>query len=114
VSRRNLALQRQLLRSPSGPVGVDLTRRSIRVTSMSKTLCPVRHGRLRSTITHTDPRPVAEGLMTQVGTNVEYSLPVHEGSGSAHAPRSWRIAHSRGHIVPARRFLVNALPAGRG
>jgi len=110
----NRAARDFLLRDPRGPVGLDLTRRAIRVENMSKVLCPVDKDRLRAAQTHTDPIPVAEGLMIQVGSNIVYSLPVHEGSGSIWAPRSWRVAHSRGHTVPARRFLTNALPAGRG
>lgn len=114
MTKRNLALQRYLLRDPRGPTGVELTRRALRVRNTARVLCPVRYGRLRSSLTYTDPLPVAEGLLVQVGTNVEYSLPVHEGSASPEAPRSWRVAHARGHVIPPRRFLTNAVPAGRG
>lgn len=113
VTRNALARQR-LFRSTSGPVAQDLRRRLIRVTNVSKVLCPVDKGRLRAAQTWTEPVPIANGLIGQVGSNVEYSMAVHEGSGSQFAPRSWRIAHSRGHVIPPRRFLVNALPAGRG
>lgn len=113
MSRTNTALRRQLV-APSGPVGRDLTRRAIRVTNVAKTLCPVDNNRLRPTITHTEPVRIREGLMVQIGTNVEYSLAVHEGSGSPYAPRSWKISHARGHVIPRRPYLVNALPAGRG
>lgn len=99
---------------PRGAIARDLTRRAIRVQNTAKTLCPVDYGRLRASITYTDPQPIREGLVVQVGTNVEYSLAVHEGSGSPYAPRSWRIGHARGHVVPRRPYLVNALPAGRG
>lgn len=114
MARRNRAAQEFLLRDPRGPVGRDLTRRAVRVTNLAKTLCPVDKGRLRAAQTYTDPIPVAQGLVVQVGSNVVYSLAVHEGSGSIYAPRSWRVAHSRGRAVPARRFLTNALPAGLG
>jgi phage gpG-like protein len=114
MARRNRAAVDHLLRSPIGPVGQDLTRRAIRVENMAKTLCPVDRGRLRSSIDHTDPQPIGRGLVVQIGTNVEYALAVHEGSGSDAAPRSWQIAHARGHTIPPRRFLTNALPAGRG
>lgn len=114
MARTNQALRRRLSRDPRGPVGRDLTRRAMRVRNTARTLSPVDMGRLRSSITATDPVPIAEGLLVQVGTNVLYSLAVHEGSGSPYAPRSWRIAHARGHVIPPRRFLVNALPAGRG
>lgn len=112
--KHNSRARQQLLRSPDGPVGRDLTRRLIRVENRSKILCPVHLGRLRAAQTHTAPVPIANGLVGQVGSNIKYSLPVHEGSGSIYAPKSWRIAHARGHRIPARRFLTNALPAGRG
>lgn len=114
MPRRNTALQQYLLRDPGGPSGVHLRRALLRVENVAKLGCPVDNGRLRSSVTHTDPRPVAEGLAGQVGTNVEYSLAVHEGSGSEYAPPSWRAAHARGHVIPPRRFLTNALPAARG
>lgn len=114
MARTNRTLRNFLLRNPRGPVGRDLTARAIRVTNRSKVLCPVDKGRLRSGQTYTDPRPVAQGLMVQVGSNIVYSLAVHEGSGSIYAPRSWRQAHARGHVIPPRRFLTNALAAGRG
>lgn len=114
MARTNRRLRNHLLRDPRGPVGRDLVKRGVRVTNRAKVLCPVDYGRLRASIHHTDPVPIAQGLVLQVGTNVVYSLPIHEGSGSPYAPRSWRIAHARGRVVPARRFLTNALPAGRG
>lgn len=114
MATRNLALQRYLTRDPRGPVGRDITRRAERVLNVAKAGCPVRYGRLRAAQTRTDPMPIAEGLAVQVGSNVKYSLAVHEGSGSPYAPPSWRVAQSNGRPVPARRFLVNALPAGRG
>lgn len=114
MARRNEALANYLVRDPRGPTGRDLVRRAIRITNRARIGCPVDYGRLRASITHTDPIRVAEGLMLQVGTNVVYSLPVHEGSGSRFAPYSWRVAHARGRVIPPRRFLTNALPAGRG
>ena len=114
MARRNVALQRYLTRDPRGPVGQDLTRRAIRVANAARLGAPVKYGRLRASIVWTAPMMSSDGLVVQVGTNVKYSLAVHEGSGSPYAPRSWRIAHARGHAIPPRRFLVNALPAGRG
>jgi hypothetical protein len=112
MTRVNTALIRHIVRDPRGPVGVDLTRRALRIQNTARVYCPVDNGPLRDSITHTDPIPVAEGLLVQVGSNLEYSKAVHEGSGSDAAPRSWRIAHSRGHVIPPRRFLTNAMPAG--
>ena len=121
--RKNPVARYQLLRSPTGPVGQDMTRRLQRVTNRAKVLCPVRKptpgrrrspgGRLRAAQTYTGPTPIPTGLVGQVGSNIEYSMAVHEGSGSEWAPRSWRIAHARGNVIPPRRFLTNALPAGR-
>ena len=112
--KKNQAARQQLLRSPTGPVGIDLRIRALRVVAAAKVLCPVHHGRLRASIDHTEPMPIANGLRVEIGTNVVYSMPVHEGSGSIWAPRSGRIAHARGQVIPPRRFLTNALPAGRG
>lgn len=113
MARRNPAAVRALF-APGGPVARDLKRRGLRVQNLSKVYCPVDKGRLRGSIICTEPIRVANGLALQVGTNVVYSRAVHEGSGSPDAPRSWKVAHARGHPIPARRFLVNALPAGRG
>jgi len=112
--KRNSAAVDFLLRSPDGPVGRDLVKRAIRVVNAAKVLCPVDNGRLRAAQDRTEPMVVADGLVIEIGSNIEYSLAVHEGSGSIWAPRSWRIAHARGHVIPPRRFLTNALPAGRG
>jgi hypothetical protein len=114
MATRNRALERYLVRDPRGPVGVDLTRRALRVRNAARVLCPVDMGRLRSSLTYTDPIRSAEGLVVQVGTNVVYSLPVHEGARSKYAPYSWRVAAARGAGPPPRRFLTNALPHGRG
>jgi hypothetical protein len=114
VARRNVALERFILHDPRGPTGQDLTRRAIRVTNAARLGAPVRNGPLRASVVWTDPIRSSDGLVVQVGSNLKYSLAVHEGSGSPYAPYSWRVAHARGHVIPPRRFLVNALPAGRG
>lgn len=115
MARTNLAARRFLTSSPAGPSGRLVTRKGIRVWNRSRQFCPVDRGRLRAAQRYTDPRPNPRGgVSVQIGSNVVYSLPIHEGSGSRFAPRSWRIAHARGHPVPARRFLTNALPAARG
>lgn len=68
----------RLLKSPQGPVAVDLLRRAIRVESQAKINATgnnggphVRTGRLRSSITH---RLIvdAQGLGAEVGTTVFY------------------------------------------
>jgi hypothetical protein len=114
MARRNPAAVRQLLYDPRGPVGRDLTRRALRVQNQAKVFAPVRHGRLRASIRAGEPFRGLLGLSIRVGTNVTYARAVHEGSGSRYAPYSWKVAHARGHPVPARRFLTNALQAARG
>lgn len=114
---RNQRAIDSLLRSPTGPVGVDLQRRGIRVVNRAKAILTatkaVDTGRLRAEQTVTDPRPTPNGLGLQAGSNVVYSLPIHEGGNSKYAPPSWRIAASRGHVVPARKFLTRAIDAAR-
>lgn len=114
MARTNTTLRRELTRGANGAVGKDLRRRALRVQNRSRTLCPVRDGHLRNSIETTDPRPHPLGQVVAIGSNKSYSRAVHNGSGSSDAPRSWRIAHSRGHVIPARPYLVNALPAMRG
>ena len=111
---RNQALINFYGRSPNGPVGRMLSRKGLRVQNVARTLAPVRDGRLRSSITIVGPYPTPRGQGVAIGSNLVYSLAVHEGSGGAFAPPSWRAAHAAGHVIPARRYLTNALPAGRG
>lgn len=73
------AALRQLLASPTGPVGRDLARRATRVQNQAKALCPVDTGRLRSSITYAlgaDGR----GPFADVGTNVTYGIFVELGT----------------------------------
>lgn len=95
-------------RSPQGAVGRDLRRRLVAVEARAKTLCPVDRGRLRSSIRMTEPRTTPTGLEGTVGTHVRYGPAIHEGRGSEWAPPSWHT-----HGPPPRRFLTNALQAGR-
>ena len=77
----------RLLRSVDGPVGNHLRRAAERVTQEAKRLCPVsprgsgdnRSGHLRSSIGFDLVRD-AEGLRADVGTTVDYALPVELGS----------------------------------
>jgi hypothetical protein len=111
---RNRSLQNFYGRSPRGPVGRMLTQKGLRVQNVARTLVPVRDGRLRSSIIATDPYPTARGQAVAIGSNLVYSLAVHEGSGGKFAPPSWRAAHAAGRVIPARRYLTNALYAARG
>lgn len=114
MSVRRRDVFNRLVYDPAGPVGRDLRRRGRRVGNQARLYTPVRHGRLRSSIKVSDPYRGQFGLAINIGSNVVYARAVHEGSRSSDAPRSWRIAQARGHSIPPRRFLTNALPAGRG
>jgi hypothetical protein len=111
---RNQSLIRFYGRSPRGPVGRMLKQKGLRVQNRARTLAPVRDGRLRASIVCTDPYETPLGQAVAIGSNVVYALAVHEGSGGKWAPPSWRAAHAAGHVIPARRYLTNALSAARG
>jgi hypothetical protein len=61
-------------------VGKDLERRANRVLNGAKRRCPVDTGRLRSSIAK-ERIKVRGHTAYRVGTNVEYALDVHEGTG---------------------------------
>lgn len=75
---------RELFDSPQGPVGKEITRRTIRVETGAKRLCPVDTGRLRASITHALERD-AQGLVGVVGTDVDYAPYVELGTSRAPA-----------------------------
>lgn len=77
--RLDQAALQTLLVSPSGPVGKDLLRRSLKVNRRAKQLCPVDTGRLRSSISYALERD-SKGLVGIVGTDVDYALPVELGT----------------------------------
>ena len=75
----------ELLSTPSGPVARDLFRRGKNVEAEAKknlqrTPRRVDTGRLRSSI-NTQLFSLGGKLVVRVGTNVEYALFVHEGTG---------------------------------
>ncbi len=74
------AALRSLLLSPQGPVYRDIRDQTNNVRNRALQLCPVNNGRLRASIT---AQVVSEptGPVGRVGTNVEYALFVHEGTG---------------------------------
>lgn len=86
----------RLLEGPDGPVGREVLRRTIRVETAAKRLCPVDTGRLRSSITH-EVAVDLDGLVARIGTNVEYAPYVEFGTSRA----------------TAQPFLVPALGAAR-
>ena len=69
----------RLLETESGPVGRELTRRTIKVDRAAKDRCPVDTGRLRSSITWRLGRD-SQGLLGIVGTNVTYAPYVEFGT----------------------------------
>ena len=68
-----------LLEGADGPVAKDLLRRTLKVETQAKRLCPVDTGRLRSSITH-DVERDSRGLVGFVGSNVEYAPHVELGT----------------------------------
>lgn len=68
-----------ILTGPNSTLGRDLVRRGRQVEREAVRLCPVNTGNLRSSIT-TEFRQQGDRLQVRVGTNVDYALPVHEGS----------------------------------
>lgn len=90
------AVQAQLT-GPGGAIARDLLRRGQRVENKAKRLAPVDEGRLRGSIT-TEVRGGDASLVVRVGSNLEYAVYVHEGTG---------IYAGKGYIYPKRgRYLV--------
>ena len=88
---------KQLLESKSGAVAQDLDRRARAVQNQAIRLCPVNEGRLRGSIS----REIAvepNGLTARVGTNVEYAMFVHEGTG-LYGPRGRYIVPVKGDFL---------------
>lgn len=70
----------RLLTSPQRGTAINLLARGYRVEAMAKTLCPVDQGRLKGSI-HTRLVRLGGPLICEVGTDVEYAIFVHEGTG---------------------------------
>jgi HK97 gp10 family phage protein len=69
----------ELLHSEAGPVARELLRVLVRLEGVAKRLCPVRTGRLRSSIFHR--LVIRDGqLIGQVGTSVVYAIFVELGT----------------------------------
>jgi len=72
---------KQLLNEPKGPVGKRLLRTGVSVVNRAKRHCPVDTGRLRSSITTTQPVRRSEAhLVIRVGSNVSYARFVEVGT----------------------------------
>jgi len=81
-----------LMASPQGPVWIDIQRRTNRVLNQARRNAPVDEGRLRASLAM-EMRSASGNPVGRVGTNVEYALYVHEGTG---------IEAGKGYIVPVR------------
>jgi len=87
----------RLLRGPSGGVVRDGLRRGYAVAGDAQRRCPVDHGRLRSSI-HVQIASENGELVIEVGTDVEYALWVHEGTG-LYGPRAARIYPTHAKVL---------------
>ena len=70
----------KLLQSPQGLVWRDIHRRANNVLNLARVKCPVDQGKLRQSLA-VEMRSVNGQPVGRVGTNVEYALYVHEGTG---------------------------------
>jgi hypothetical protein len=84
----------RFLTAPGHDVNQWVTLKLNQVRNRAVVLCPVRTGRLRSSIQITEPaHPVgAYDVAGEVGTNVEYAWWVHEGRGPVR-PITARVLH---------------------
>lgn len=71
----------RLLKGDTGPVAKRLLRIGYKIEKGAKRRCPVDTGRLRSSI-HTEESNTSSGApLVRVGTNVEYAIYIHDGTG---------------------------------
>lgn len=94
---------RALLVDPDGPVGQELLRRGRNVAYFARRYAPVDTGRLRASIT-TELVTYAGSLAAIVGTNVNYAMYQHEGTG-IYGPHGTPI-------VPVRARFLRFKPKG--
>jgi len=78
-----------LLAGPSGPVWGLMARTGNQIQNAAKDLCPVDRGRLRQSIRY-EVRREGNNPTVVVGTNVQYAIYIHEGTG-IHGPRKTPI-----------------------
>lgn len=103
---------RAILTSPSGPVYRDTHRRGQRVLNAARRGAPVDEGRLRASLTLEMRRQADGAPLARIGSNLEYAIYVHEGTGvyagrGPIRPRSgrflrWPVKNNSG--VGARRY----------
>jgi HK97 gp10 family phage protein len=78
--RINQGAVRTLFRDPRGPCGEYMNRVGLRVETRAKRLCPVDKGRLRASITSTNPFLRGVFLVVRIGSNVRYARYVNNGT----------------------------------
>lgn len=130
-----------LATSPAGPVILDMKRRANRVKNDARRRCPVDQGTLRASIAD-EILVERNAVIARVGSNLEYALYVHEGTGewvgkgpivpknrkalrwpiknnSGSGRRRYRGGATAGYVFSKRSrgikpnpFLKDALPAG--
>jgi hypothetical protein len=107
MARVNLQINergvRALLTDPDGAVAQDLLRRGRNVAYYARRFCPVNTGRLRASIT-TELVQYAGNIAVLVGTNVNYAMYQHEGTG-IYGPHGTPI-------VPVRAKFLRFRPRG--
>jgi hypothetical protein len=105
-----------VLKGPNGPVAKYLVRTAIKVEALAKRKCPVKTGRLRSSI-RWSIHWSASGMYARVGTDVAYALAVHEGhrafSVTARNAQALRFTVGGETVFVARGATVN-IPAVAG
>lgn len=69
----------QLLDSPTGPVGKDLSRKGRKIVAAAKRQVGVRTGALRSSI-HMRHLSDSRGQYVKIGSDLDYALMHHEGT----------------------------------
>jgi hypothetical protein len=94
--RLNNAAIAAVLRSPSGEVAKHIQRLGNRVLNRAVSTCPSDTGKLRNSI-KLEMRMGPDGPYAQIGSNEEYALWVHEGTG---------IYAGKGPITPKRYSLL--------
>lgn len=82
---------------PQGQVFREVQRRGTRVLNEAKRLCPVDEGRLRSSLTM-QMQTVGKLPAAVIGTNLEYGLYVHEGTG-VYGPKRTPITPKRARVL---------------
>lgn len=88
---------RAQLTGPSGAITRDTIRRGQRVLNAARRNCPVDEGRLRGSLAMDVIGSGGPALEVRVGSNLEYAIYVHEGTG---------VYAGRGYITPKRAKLL--------